>query len=202
MRTIPIATSLACAFLLVACGSQSPSTQALDADGNTVSDGSVASSSAAAPAAGDPEQALREGLASTLSNVAANAAGEVRQIQGPLFDDFELGIAHAVVMDNHMGTGPGGMRILDLELLDSAPEGAVARLRERLEAAGFRLNSSESNGARRDWDYRRTENERNLQGVLVKLSERPLRDDRAPQHAGATARLGLTLSDSRQAGSQ
>lgn len=141
---------------------------------------------------------LQQGLATTADNIAANMSGEVRRIEGPLFDDFHIELDHAITMDNRMQMGPSRTRILDLELFETAPKEAVATLRQRLLDAGFSLNSADENRARQKWDFRRYDNDRNLQGVIVTVTEQPLRTDRRPQHDAATALLYLTVSDSRQ----
>lgn len=196
MRLSLVACSLP--LLLVACGGQTPPS----ADSQAAPTGSMAASTGAAPASastqgGDPRQALQDGLASTVANIAANAAGEVRRVDAPLFDDFELGLAHAITQHNQMNIGPSRTHIYDLELMEPDPQAAVAALRARLEQSGFSLNNSGTEGDRQRWDYRRLSNERTLKGVMVVIDQRPLRRDRAPEFAGATGRLSLNITDSR-----
>lgn len=192
---LPLAASLL-PLLLIACGGQSP-TSAEGAAAPTDSTPAAAAPASAPAQGGDPRRALQDGLASTVANIAANAAGEVRRIESPLFDDFELGLAHAITLHNQMNIGPSRTHIYDLELMEPDPQAAVAALRARLEQAGFSLNNSGTEGDRQRWDYRRLSNERTLKGVMVVIDQRPLRSDRAPEFAGATGRLSLNISDSR-----
>lgn len=182
MTTLRPIWILGLCLALTACGSPT--------QGDATSDRSQQATASA-------QETMHEGLAATAENIAANMSGEIRKIEGPLFDDFTIDIDHAITMESSMQMGPSRTRILDLELLTPSPREAVDQLCQRLQNAGFSLNNAEDDGSRRKWDFRRYENDRNLQGVIVTISERSLRTDR-PQHEAATALLSLTISDSRK----